>query len=51
MPVLVIQGERDPFGMPPAGPDREVAVVPGTHSFTRGLDGVAEAAREWLSRR
>ncbi|HYH89933.1 MAG TPA: alpha/beta family hydrolase [Solirubrobacteraceae bacterium] len=49
VPVLVIQGERDPFGMPPAGPGREVAVVPGTHSFTRGLDGVVEAAREWLA--
>jgi len=51
VPVLVIQGEGDPFGMPPAGPNREVAVVPGTHSFTRGLDGVVEAAREWLAQR
>ena len=49
VPVLVIQGERDPFGMPPAGPGREVVVVPGTHSFTRSLDGVVEAAREWLA--
>ena len=51
VPVLVIQGKGDPFGMPPEGPDRRVAVVPGTHSFTRGLDGVVEAAREWLAQR
>jgi predicted alpha/beta-hydrolase family hydrolase len=49
VPVLVIQGESDAFGMPPAGPNRRVAVVPGTHSFTRGLTGVVEAAREWLA--
>jgi predicted alpha/beta-hydrolase family hydrolase len=51
VPVLVVQGEGDPFGMPPAAPGRDVAVVPGTHSFTRSLDGVVEAAREWLERR
>jgi uncharacterized protein len=49
VPALVIQGESDPFGMPPAGPNRRVAVVPGTHSFTRPLTGVVEAAREWLA--
>ena len=49
VPVLVIQGESDAFGMPPTGLDRRIAVVPGTHSFTRGLTGVVEAAREWLA--
>jgi predicted alpha/beta-hydrolase family hydrolase len=49
VPVLVIQGESDPFGMPPEAPGRQVAVVPGTHSFTRGLNGVSEAARAWLA--
>ena len=45
--MLVIQGESDPFGMPPDAPGREVVVVPGTHSFTRGGLGVlTEAARE-----
>ena len=33
-----IQGEADPFGMPPAAPGREVVVVPGTHSFTPPAD-------------
>ena len=51
VPVLVIQGEADPFGMPPGAPGREVAVVPGTHSFTRPLTGVVEAARRWLADR
>ena len=51
VPVLVIQGEADPFGLPPAAPGREVVVVPGNHSFSRPLTGVVEAAREWLSRR
>jgi uncharacterized protein len=49
VPVLVVQGEADPFGMPPSAPGREVAVVPGTHSFTRDLGAVAEAVREWLA--
>src|SRR3954465_4144219 len=48
VPVLVIQGESDPFGLPPAAPGREVVVVPGNHSFTRPLTGVVEAARGWL---
>ena len=49
VPVLVIQGEADPFGLPPAAPGREVVVVPGNHSFSRPLTGVVEAAREWLA--
>ena len=32
VPVLVVQGERDPFGCR-RGAGREVVVVPGTHSF------------------
>ncbi len=51
VPVLVVQGEADPFGMPPDAPGREVAVVPGTHSFTRPLTGVVDAARAWLTQR
>jgi uncharacterized protein len=31
VPTLVVQGERDPFGMPAPGPSRSVVVVPGTH--------------------
>jgi hypothetical protein len=48
VPVLVVQGERDPFGMPPEGPSRTVARVPGDHSL-RDVDAVAGAVRPWLS--
>jgi uncharacterized protein len=38
VPVLVVQGDRDPFGLPPAGPTREVVVIPGAdHSLRRDL--------------
>lgn len=47
VPTLVVQGERDPFGIPPAAPLRTVAKVPGTHSL-RDLDAVAIAVRAWL---
>jgi hypothetical protein len=50
VPVLVVQGERDPFGIPPPGPHREVVVVPGTHSLKPGLDRLADEAGAWLSR-
>jgi predicted alpha/beta-hydrolase family hydrolase len=47
VPVLVVQGERDPFGMPPEAPGREVVVVPGTHSL-RSTGRIADAATAWL---
>jgi predicted alpha/beta-hydrolase family hydrolase len=47
VPVLIVQGERDPFGMPPAGSRREVVVVPGNHSL-RSTGAVREAVAEWL---
>jgi predicted alpha/beta-hydrolase family hydrolase len=46
-PVLVVQGERDPFGMPPEGPGRTVIPVPGNHSL-RSSDAVAAAVADWL---
>src|SRR6185312_8627042 len=50
VPVLIVQGESDPFGMPPAGPDRTVVTVPGNHSLRGNLDGLTAAVREWLPR-
>lgn len=42
VPVLVVQGDRDPFGMPPAGADRTIVVIEGAdHSLKRGLPTVA----------
>jgi len=48
VPVLIIQGERDPFGMPPVAPGRTVVAVPGDHSLKAGVDGVAPAVAAWL---
>jgi hypothetical protein len=49
VPVLVVQGERDPFGMPPEGPNRTVARVRGDHGLKADLDAVAAAVRDWLA--
>jgi predicted alpha/beta-hydrolase family hydrolase len=50
MPTLVVQGAGDPFGMPAAGANRSVVTVPGNHSLTSDLDGVAAAVGDWLAR-
>jgi len=47
VPTLVVQGERDPFGLPPPGPNRTVVTIPGTHSL-RSSATVAAVVREWL---
>lgn len=49
VPTLVVQGERDPFGIPPPGPARTVVLVTGDHSLRRAGEAVAAATREWLS--
>jgi uncharacterized protein len=48
VPLLVVQGERDRFGMPPATSRRTVVQVPGDHSLRTDLDAVAAAVRDWL---
>jgi predicted alpha/beta-hydrolase family hydrolase len=48
VPTLVVQGDRDPFGMPPPGPNRTVATVRGTHSLKGDLEAVAAAVADWL---
>lgn len=50
VPTLVVQGERDPFGMPPAGRNRNVVTVAGDHGLKADLDAVADAVRGWLPR-
>src|SRR3954449_931115 len=45
VPVLIVQGDSDPFGMPPAAPGRDVVSVPGNHSLRGNLDGLTTAAR------
>jgi uncharacterized protein len=51
VPVLVVQGERDPFGMPPAGARREVVAVAGDHALRGDLPAVEAAVRRWLAAR
>ena len=47
VPTLVVQGERDPFGIPPEGPNRTVVLVPGTHSL-RSTAAIGAAVSDWL---
>ena len=47
LPVLVVQGESDPFGMPPPGRDRKIVRVPGNHAL-RSADPIDAAVSEWL---
>jgi predicted alpha/beta-hydrolase family hydrolase len=49
VPTLVVQGDRDPFGMPPPGRGRRVVTVRGNHSLTSDLEAVAVAVGEWLA--
>ena len=48
VPTLVVQGERDPFGMPPPAPTRRIAAVPGDHGLKADLGAVEQAVRDWL---
>jgi len=48
LPTLVVQGEKDPFGIPPAGPSRTVTLIPGTHSL-RSAAAVEAAVSAWLA--
>ncbi len=48
VPTLVVQGDRDPFGMPRGSSNRTVVTVPGNHSLKADLEAVAAAVREWL---
>ena len=50
VPTLVVQGIRDPFGIPPATERRTVVQVAGDHSLRTDLDAVGEAVRPWLLR-
>lgn len=48
VPVLVVQGESDPFGMPPEGPGREVVKLRGNHSLRSDMPGLRSAVQTWL---
>jgi hypothetical protein len=47
--VLVVNGERDPFGVPEPDESTDVVVLPGeTHTLTRHPAAVGEAVTAWL---
>lgn len=48
VPLLVVQGSRDAFGMPACGPGRTVVPVSGTHALRGDLDAVSTAVGRWL---
>lgn len=48
VPVLVVQGEGDQFGMPSEGPQRTVVTVAGNHSLRSDLGAVDDAVRSWI---
>jgi uncharacterized protein len=48
--VLVVNGDRDPFGIPARADASRVVVLPGeTHALSRHPAAVGEAVGEWLS--
>jgi predicted alpha/beta-hydrolase family hydrolase len=49
VPTLVVQGARDPFGMPPAGTERTVVEVAGDHGLKADLPAVSAAVQAWLA--
>ena len=50
VPVLVVQGARDHFGIPPGAPGRTVVEVGGTHSLRGDLVPLRAAVGAWLRR-
>jgi uncharacterized protein len=51
VPTLVLNGDRDPFGVPAASPGVEVIVRPGaTHDLRKDVRTTADLAVDWLRR-
>lgn len=48
VPTLVVQGKRDPFGIPPSGRRREVVRVSGDHGLKADPEAVGAAVKGWL---
>jgi predicted alpha/beta-hydrolase family hydrolase len=50
VPVLVVQGDRDPFGLPPAAAGRTVVVMAGgDHGLRKDTASVARAVVEFVT--
>jgi uncharacterized protein len=51
VPTFVVNGDRDPFGVPEAGPHVDVAVRPGAkHDLRSDLRGTSALVIDWLGR-
>jgi predicted alpha/beta-hydrolase family hydrolase len=50
VPVLIVQGESDPFGMPPEAPERRIVKLRGNHRLASDVGGLRAAVREFLGR-
>jgi predicted alpha/beta-hydrolase family hydrolase len=50
VPVLVVQGVSDSFGMPEPSVTREVARLKGTHGLKSDVNGLRAAVSDWLRR-
>jgi predicted alpha/beta-hydrolase family hydrolase len=50
VPMLIVQGERDPFGMPPRGRSRKVVKVAADHGLKSDRAAIASAVQRWLDR-
>jgi predicted alpha/beta-hydrolase family hydrolase len=50
VPVLIVQGESDPFGMPPEAPNRTVVRLKGNHSLKSDVRGLRAAVTGFLTR-
>ena len=48
VPVIVVQGTNDRFGMPEPGPRRTVARIRGDHGLKGDREALRTAVREWL---
>lgn len=48
VPVLVVQGARDPYGVPPEARGRTVVVVRGDHALRGDVGALRDAVRAWL---
>jgi predicted alpha/beta-hydrolase family hydrolase len=48
VPILVIQGERDPFGVPEPAEGRQVVLLPGDHSLKAAHPRLTAAITAWL---
>jgi len=49
VPVLVVQGDSDPFGMPPPRPGRTIFTVAGDHSLRKSASIVGQAVADWIT--